>query len=338
MVIIISKKRDKSTEDVMEWIDAQGGLALRINGDDVYGNGVLNICIDNEKEDQISFRGKALDIPADQAHIGWFRRWSDQEYMNNILSLNVHNAVFGMMERVMRNDEGDIRAYLFSKLGLNNWLLDGRRAYANKMIILSEAVRLGMIVPATQICTTKADLRSFKERHNRIITKDISVPYDFYSGKARYSSFTTEITDDHIDTLPDTFFPSLFQELLEKEYELRIFYLDGQCYPMAIFSQNDSSTSVDFRRYNQSHPNRNVPYILPEEIEKQIYTFMNALEMKTGSIDMVRTTNGRYVFLEVNPGGQFGMVSYPCNYHLEKKVAKYLLDNQRINKVNNGRQ
>ncbi len=33
------------------------------------------------------------------------------------------------------------------------------------------------------------------------------------------------------------FFPSLFQEKIEKEYELRIFHLNGVNYPMAIFSQ-----------------------------------------------------------------------------------------------------
>jgi hypothetical protein len=35
--------------------------------------------------------------------------------------------------------------------------------------------------------------------------------------------------------------------------------------------------------------------------------------------------DGREVFLEVNPVGQFGMVSRPCNYQLERKVAELLL-------------
>ena len=51
--------------------------------------------------------------------------------------------------------------------------------------------------------------------------------------------------------------------------------------------------------------------------------------MKTGSLDLVRTPDGRHVFLEVNPGGQFGMMSEPCNYHLEREVAQYLLRKDR---------
>ena len=34
---------------------------------------------------------------------------------------------------------------------------------------------------------------------------------------------------------------------------------------------------------------------------------------------------------QVNPVGQFSMVSKPCNYYLEKEVAKYLI-NEKIQK------
>jgi D-alanine-D-alanine ligase-like ATP-grasp enzyme len=49
---------------------------------------------------------------------------------------------------------------------------------------------------------------------------------------------------------------------------------------------------------------------------------MKDLDLESGSIDMVFTQDGEFVFLEVNPIGQFGMTSYPCNYFLEKIIAK----------------
>ena len=52
---------------------------------------------------------------------------------------------------------------------------------------------------------------------------------------------------------------------------------------------------------------------------------MKDLELNTGSIDFIKTKQGRFVFLEVNPVGQYGMTSYPCNYHLDKKIAEYLI-------------
>jgi hypothetical protein len=52
---------------------------------------------------------------------------------------------------------------------------------------------------------------------------------------------------------------------------------------------------------------------------------ISSVELSTGSLDLVRCPDGRFVFLEVNPVGQFGMISQPCNYRLEKEVAAHLL-------------
>jgi glutathione synthase/RimK-type ligase-like ATP-grasp enzyme len=93
---------------------------------------------------------------------------------------------------------------------------------------------------------------------------------------------------------------------------------------MAIFSQGDNKTSLDFRRYNRSFENRKVPFQLPEIIEEKLNGLFNALNLNCGSIDLIFTSNDEYLFLEINPVGQFGMVSFPCNYHLEKIIAEYL--------------
>ena len=36
--------------------------------------------------------------------------------------------------------------------------------------------------------------------------------------------------------------------------------------------------------------------------------------------------NDNYYFLEINPVGQYGMVADPCNYELDKLIAKYLIN------------
>lgn len=51
---------------------------------------------------------------------------------------------------------------------------------------------------------------------------------------------------------------------------------------------------------------------------------MADLDLNCGSIDMILGNDGLYYFLEVNPVGQFGMVSGPCNYYLERKIANFL--------------
>jgi glutathione synthase/RimK-type ligase-like ATP-grasp enzyme len=97
---------------------------------------------------------------------------------------------------------------------------------------------------------------------------------------------------------------------------------------MAIFSSADAQTKADFRNYNWKKPNRTVPYELPEVITNKIVELMDSFQMNTGSLDFIVNENNEYIFLEVNPTGQFGMVSFPCNYHLEKIVAQTLVERE----------
>jgi len=137
------------------------------------------------------------------------------------------------------------------------------------------------------------------------------------------------VREDAVAALPETVLPTLLQAMVDKAWEVRAFYLAGELHAMAIFSQHDQQTAVDFRRYNRTRPNRAVPYRLPGEVQEQLRALMRELQMDTGSLDLVRTPDGRHVFLEVNPAGQFGMVSHRCNYRLEKKVAEHLIERSR---------
>lgn len=50
---------------------------------------------------------------------------------------------------------------------------------------------------------------------------------------------------------------------------------------------------------------------------------MEALDLNCGSLDLIKS-GSTYYFLEVNPVGQFGNLSFDCSYHLEKEIAEYL--------------
>src|SRR5262249_43210309 len=153
-----------------------------------------------------------------------------------------------------------------------------------------------------------------------VITKPIGEMPMFSVRGCPYLLYTEELDEERIARLPARFTPSLFQESLEKECEVRTFFLAGELFSAAIFSQTDSRTRTDFRRYNFKRPNRIVPYRLPEDVARKLTRLMGLLGLLTGSLDLICTKDGRLVFLEVNPIGQFGMISDPCNYHLERVV------------------
>jgi len=191
--------------------------------------------------------------------------------------------------------------------------------------VLRRAAREGIATPATLVTTEREALRRFCEEHGAVITKPIGEVEAFIAGEVSHFLYTTPLGPAEIAALPERFAPSLFQEQIAKAYELRVFYLDGEFHAMAIFSQNDPQTRADFRQYNRERPNRNVPYRLRPDLTERLLGLMAGLELETGSLDLLVTPDGREVFLEINPVGQLGMVSHPCNYQLERRIAQLLL-------------
>lgn len=157
------------------------------------------------------------------------------------------------------------------------------------------------------------------------ITKSIGVQVRRENLDGVELAYTEKIDAADLEIGPDTFFPSLVQKKVKKKYEIRTFYFNGKFFSMAIFSQSNISTSVDFRKYDEIRPNRTVPFQLPRDIEKKLETLFEILRLNTGSIDLILDTDNNFVFLEINPVGQFGMVSKPCNFQIEKYIAQQLV-------------
>ncbi|HEX6096549.1 MAG TPA: grasp-with-spasm system ATP-grasp peptide maturase [Thermoanaerobaculia bacterium] len=324
MILIFSTQDwERTTEDVMDWIRALGGQCFRINGEDLIGGEdyALRLARDSS-EARFTIDGK--EIPVSEVDAVWYRRggrFSEYTVYAHVPDHEVAVQLDSHLRAEMQSTAGALYALLADK----PWLTRPAEARINKMNALRTAAEVGFDVPATLITSSRDELEAFFRKHGRIITKAISDGTAFYVNDKRCVTFTEEVSGADIAALPERFLPTLAQELLEKKYELRIFYLAGRCYPAAIFSQADPRTQIDFRHYNTKKPNRNVPYRLEPEVEDRIRQLMKALGLTTGSLDFVRTADDRLVFLEVNPVGQFGMISGLCNYNIEKDVADHLL-------------
>jgi len=195
----------------------------------------------------------------------------------------------------------------------------------NKLANLIYAQKAGLITPDTIVTDRKSVLISFFEQcSGGVITKSIYHGGYYEDTYSFYGALTSVVTQEDIDELPEAFNVSLFQKNIDKAFELRIFFLYGKIFASAIFSQNDKMTETDFRNYNPERPNRVVSFELTDEIRNRLIIFMQSINMNSGSIDMIYSKSGEYIFLEVNPIGQFKQVSLPCNYYLELEIAKQL--------------
>ncbi|MEL6867477.1 MAG: grasp-with-spasm system ATP-grasp peptide maturase [Bacteroidota bacterium] len=324
MILLMSQvETEFTTNEVIDWLMALDADFVRINGKDLQVEDQRLSLSDEQVDYRLWVEGKEIDFA--QINIIWFRRWS--RFLNRI-ALPGEDELEADFHRHRKAEFKTLSSSFFYLMENKKWLskpLVLRKKDWTKFEYLRMAKKAQICIPDSLVATNKKSVSPFIEKHGQVIIKPLSEGSSFVVDDVRYATYTAKVEIETLDLFPDHFFPTLFQELLEKEIELRIFYFDQTFYTMAIFSTLDNQTAVDFRRYNHHRPNRMVPYRLPEEQEEKLLHFLELVDMDNGSIDMIKTKDGRYVFLEINPLGQFGMVSTPCCYNLEKKVAQYLI-------------
>jgi ATP-GRASP peptide maturase of grasp-with-spasm system len=328
MILVLSQTaQEGTTEEVVDWVRALGGDCVRLNGDDVTSAQPYHLEVDGAGP-RFRFHIDGRDFTDRDVRVVWLRRWARTETtaIKPVVGLEV---LAGRMNAHLDAEAVAASRSLFATLSRAYWLTRPGDGAVNKLAVLHAAVEAGLEIPATLVTNRREEIERFRREHGRIITKSVGEAQIFpYFNKA-YGLYTAEVSEEAVAALPETVLPTLVQALVEKAWEVRAFYLAGSLHAMAIFSQGDRQTELDFRRYNRTRPNRAVPYLVSAELQEKLRALMRALEMDTGSIDLVRTPDGRHVFLEVNPAGQFGMVSHRCNYRLEKKVAEYLIERDR---------
>lgn len=329
MILLASQDSlEPSTEEVENWLHVMGADYVRINGSDIIQMCSTSIAVNSNDTSFKFILSNGIELDLSKINVVWFRRWQYYPTFDAIGATGDTSFEKGANE--YRISEFKSLSRIFCHLIRNKRIIGSPRYLFNvpsKFEQLEAARNTGFSIPKSLITNSKKELMKFYALANKkIITKANGEGTCLTVDQRIYGTYTSLVTEDILDLIPDNFYPSLFQELIEKEVELRVFYLNKKCYAMAIFSALDKQTEVDFRIYNEKKPNRNTPFNLPEDIQKKIVTLMESVGLATGSLDLILTTKNEFVFLEINHAGQFGMVSFPCNYYLEEIIAKELIE------------
>jgi ATP-GRASP peptide maturase of grasp-with-spasm system len=331
MILILSHEFiDEPTNNIIDWLSYYKADFIRLNGDDFSFTKNLKIDINNNEITD----NNGQTISAKDINVVWFRRWkhpdNQKTHFEKYLELGYTNAevlVLEKYEKHLKQEDAKLNSGIFSVFKNKFWIPKpaNARGNLNKLDVLLRAKDFGLTIPNTIVTSNKEDVHEFYKANGSIITKPINEANTMSYKDIQIPMFTKELASSDIDKFPDIFFPSLFQKNIAKNFEIRTFIHMKKAYSMALFSQNDKQTSADFRNYNIDKPNRYVPFLLPKDIEEKLLNLLENLQLNTGSIDLIYDNDGNYVFLEINPVGQFGMVSLSCNYHVEKMIAEDLI-------------
>lgn len=201
------------------------------------------------------------------------------------------------------------------------WINDPAKDHVaqRKAYQLRVAQDVGLTVPVTLITNCSAAAKEFVSRHgrNRVI-------YKSFSALEHEWRETRLLAENEVQLLDNVqYAPVIFQEYVEATVDLRVTVVGEQIFAAAIHSQ-DTSYKVDCRI---DISNARIEAVdLPGEVQDRLHALMKELGLVYGAIDMRRTPDGRYIFLEINPSGQWLFIEHYSKQPITQAMAQKLYD------------
>ncbi|HYP28510.1 MAG TPA: MvdD family ATP-grasp ribosomal peptide maturase [Blastocatellia bacterium] len=318
-VLIITKSDDnESVSMVADAIRERGGRAYRFDTDR-FPTELKLIHVHEKGSERVTVSGPEGDLDLNEVTALWHRR------------LNVAGRLPASMDKQLRAASvGEARASLYGLLAsLKTFRMDRTpylRHAENKQLQLRVADDIGLETPRTLITNDPDSVRGFMEAcGGRIITKMLS-SFAIYEDGMEKVVFTNPVTPSDLENLEDLrFCPMTFQEMVPKALELRVTIVGDQVFSASIDSQSSDRATHDWRRDGLAMLDDWKEYELPEEVKARLLRLMDYFGLNYGAVDIIVTPEGRHVFLEINPAGEFFWLERVPGLPISKAIADVLL-------------
>lgn len=307
-VLLLSHSEEPfCTERVAGALLRRGARALRLDTDDFPGALDLRAELEDGLAPRLLLADEALRVDA----VWLWRLWPARQD---------ERLAAAHREAALRESMTTLRGML-DLLADAAWIdpLDRNRAADNKTRQLRLARAVGLAIPPTLITADAAAARRFFVAHDgRVICKlQTSLGYAMAGGGGLSTRLLRREDLDALDGLRHC--PMVFQRYVDKALELRIAWVDGQALVGAL---DGAHCGVDWR-YEASAQWQ--PHTLPGPVQQRLAALMARLGLRQGAIDMIVTPGGDYVFLEVNPNGEWGMLERDLGLPIGEAIAAALL-------------
>ncbi|MBD2535143.1 MvdC family ATP-grasp ribosomal peptide maturase [Nostoc flagelliforme FACHB-838] len=207
------------------------------------------------------------------------------------------------------------------------WVDDLQRISAaeNKLRQLRIASEVGLVIPRTLVTNNPQEAREFFHQVKGKMVAKLLRPLSYGMQASSFFMYTSAVKEeDLLDAETLRYCPAVFQEQIPKQLELRAVYVNGNLFVGALDASGYAASTQDWR-----HGTKEVvtwqPYQLPEKLIRCLDAFMARFGLFFGAFDFIKTPSGEYVFLEINPTGEWGMLERDLDYPIADAIADTLL-------------
>lgn len=324
MILVLTNSLDRTADYLCEFLDREGVPLWRLDTD-LLANQIKFYYRDWQVS--IVTAGRAV-TPDLVAHL-WYRRPAN-------IAIDV--PAIGSEADYLSSEWAEAIEAFLAHVPRDRWMNHpARNAKAqNKLEQLGRARAMGFRVPRTIVTQDIQDLTEFWTRCNgKLVAKPLASGY-VDTGRPETSGlvYTSVVSQDDVDN-PDMLVtcPTLFQEQIEKSLDIRVCVVDEALHAVGMKRIPLSGfADVDIRADNF----RNVIHgkvLLPPDVCCKLVRLVHSYGLRFAAIDLVMTSDGSYVFLELNPNGQWAWLDLLG----AADIAKSFLSAFRVSEVPDAR-
>jgi len=293
---------------------------FRLNTDEYLDYHQINFEVTSNsiKSNIINNSGVPFDVKSITS--AYYRRPEIPKKIINILDDNIKQLVEAETKEFLRQF---YHSYPEIKWLCSPWKIYFARGRLNQLV---QAKKMGFKIPQTLFTSSKEELLKFFNKCNqKIIIKTINSG-SCVKHKDDLEPIYTEVIDStNIDALNFELLknsPSLFQEFIDAEYELRITSVG-----IKNFSVKITSNITDWRK-RDALPSYST-YDLPTAVSEGLSKYLEYYKLNFGCFDLMKGKNGEYYFLELNPNGQWLWLELETGIPIGKSIVDFLEATQK---------
>lgn len=317
MILLVTNKHDFTADRVVAELQDRQAAFVRLNTEDfpMHARG-SGWCDHGEVTAQIDL-GSGRRVRFEELSAIWYRRPEPSR-----VDPRVVDAAARRFAR--RESAATLHAFL-ALADRARWVNhpDANRSAEHRLVQLAAAIREGFLVPRTLVTNDPDEASSFCRLINGSVVAK-SVGRAFIDPRDHAHVYTSTVLPEHLRRIGDVgYAPVVLQERIDKCVEVRVTVVGDRVLAAQIDSQASPITRDDWRRDVFQAPHR--VHQLPDELAERCRRLTRRFALRFATLDLINTPDDRYVFLELNPNGEWDWIEGMTGLPIAGSIADLLV-------------
>lgn len=320
MILILTDPGDTHSDFVIDILKRRGAEYLRFDPEDFPTRAKVSLSYNLTGDRRLNLRLNQTTFDLSTVHSVWTRRPGLPRAGEQVQDSTVREFVASECQGYLRDIWNSLPA---------SWLPAPpavlMRAHF-KMSQLQLASELGFELPPTLVTNCPDEFLAFYQEHQgQVISKLVGSAFQRVAGNefVRYTEFVSHRQIGYASAVQRC--PVILQAYVPKRLELRITVVGKRVFAAEIHSQHTHHTRYDWRRYDYDQT-PHFEHQLPTSVADQCVQLIQKMNLRYGAIDMILRPDGRYVFVEINPNGQYLWIEQKTGLPISDAICDLLID------------